>query len=198
MPARKPPSRQAPVPPVPKLAGDLSEEDRRLFEREFADVRPLREGPMRVVQDFDAPPGPVRVDLAARLPKSGAAAGLQVERDGGAVTGASHGVSRQTLRDLRRGVIRIEATCDLHGLHAEQARRRLQQFVEESVRRGRHAVAVICGRGRHSGPEGPILREVVIEALGTRALLAQVIAFASAAPAQGGEGALLLLLRRAP
>jgi DNA-nicking Smr family endonuclease len=112
------------------------------------------------------------------------------------VTGASFGVSHLVLRALGRGEIRPEASCDLHGFHAEAARRRVQQFVEESVAASRRAVLVICGRGRHSGSEGPVLREVAIELLCRPPLLASVLAFSTAAEALGGNGAIVILLRR--
>jgi DNA-nicking Smr family endonuclease len=68
--------------------------------------------------------------------------------------------------------------------------------VEEAAVARRRAVLVVFGRGRHSGPAGPVLREVVIDSLCRPPLLARVLAFSSASPAQGGEGALVILLRR--
>jgi len=191
---RKPPSQKAPALSVPSLASGLSEADRALLEREFAHVRPLRGGPGRVVPDFEVIEKQ-RVAAPGKLPQPAAKPGLHIEAEGTAVSGASYGVSRQTLRELRRGEMPVKATLDLHGLHAEQARHRLQGFVEESVRQGRRAVAVICGKGKHSGPEGPILRQIAVETLAAQP--GGVLAFTSAAPAQGGDGVLLLLLRHA-
>ena len=158
MSTRKPPPKTEPA--QSRVWLDVSEEDRLLFEREFADVAPLRRGNDRVlpvVSSFEPNVADAGAKRVARDEGS-----LVVEREDGTITGASHGVSRETLRDLARGTIRAESTCDLHGLSAEAARRRIQQFVRDSAMAGRHAVLVICGRGLHSGGEGPVLRDVAV------------------------------------
>ncbi len=119
-----------------------------------------------------------------------------VERRDGGLVGARAGVSRETLHFLARGEFLAEARCDLHGLRAEAAARRLESFIEESVARGRRAVLVICGRGLHSGPAGPVLLEVSSEVLGRSSAARHVQAFAATPPGRGGEGALMVLLRR--
>jgi len=173
---------------------DLSEEDRRLFEREFADVTPLRKGGDRVV--------PVAGGETHKAVDPSSAHGsrkddaLVVDRQGGSITGASYGVSHETLRALARGEIRAESTCDLHGLGAEAARHRIQQFVRDSAVAGRRAVLIICGRGLHSIGDGPVLRDVAVGELCSRQAHAHVLAFSTATPARGGDGALAILLRR--
>lgn len=192
MSAPKPPSKSAPASPEP----GLSEDDWLLFEREFADVRPLRRGSERIVPDFHVPEEQSRAASVKPRRKAVSAQRLVVDRQEGRVTGASFGVSHLILRALSRGEIRPEASCDLHGLRAESARRKVQNLVEESAAAGRRAVLVVFGRGRHSGPEGPVLREVVIDSLCRAPLLARVLAFSSAARADGGDGAIVILLRR--
>jgi DNA-nicking Smr family endonuclease len=174
--------------PVP---GD---EERRLFEREFADVRPLRPGPTRIAPT-KTPVFAARASIGApRTPRQTQT--LLVEREGSRVACAGFGVSRERLRALGRGDVRAEAFCDLHGLRAEAAAARLHRFVQEAAAQGRRSVLVICGRGLHSGPGGQVLLDVAVETLCTSALCRYVLAFSSAAPAQGGDGALMVLLRR--
>ena len=170
------------------------DEERRLFERELADVRPLRPGPLRVPPTRTPLPSARTAADTAR--KFDPGQGLAVEREGARVTGAGFGVSRETVRALGRGEIRFEASCDLHGLRAEAAAARLRRFIEESSANGRRAVLVVCGRGLHSGPDGPVLLEVAVETLCKVPARRHVLAFSSASPAQGGEGALLVMLRR--
>lgn len=177
-------------PPPPPVARD-ADEDRRLFERELAGVRRLPPGPERVVRTPPVPASRPRSDRAPQ-PRSR----LVVERQGNLMRGAAFGVSRETLRELARGEFTPEATCDLHGLRAEPARLRLRAFIAESSVRRRRAVLVICGRGLHSGPDGPVLLDVAREVLTQSPTREHVQAFASAAAAQGGEGALMVLLRR--
>ena len=184
--------RSPPPPATPPTLGD--EVERRLFECEFAGVRPLPPGPTRVAPSASAP-GP-RGSARAAFRKASQVSALTVERQGSRVTGASFGVSHETLHKLGRGGTRFEATCDLHGLRAEAARMRLERFIAESVALDRRAVLVICGRGVHSGLAGPVLLEMAVRTLGQPPAAQHVLAFASAAPAQGGEGALMVLLRR--
>jgi len=188
---RKPPPQSKPE--RAGLWSELSDEERRLFEKEFADVAPLRKGSDRVLLDAGNEKSKV-VDAGTR--RTFRDDGLVVERQDGTITGASHGVSRETLRALARGDIRADSTCDLHGLGAEAARRRIQQFVGDSAIAGSRAVLVICGRGLHSSGEGPVLRDVAIQVLCGRQARAHVLGFSTAAPARGGEGALAILLRR--
>jgi DNA-nicking Smr family endonuclease len=189
---RKPPPKTEPA--QGRVWLDLSEEERRLFEREFGDVVPLRKGADRVVLESGGSAPKVAdpsTKHASRMDD-----GLIVERVDGAITGASHGVSRETLRALARGDLGAESTCDLHGLGAEAARHRIQQFVRDSAGSGRRAVLVICGRGLHSGSDGPVLRDVAVSELCGRQASTYVLAFSTATPVRGGDGALAILLRR--
>lgn len=192
MSARKPPPETEPA--QERVWLELSEEERRLFEKEFADVTPLRKGSDRVVPGI----GRAESKTAGAGAKRGSAAvdALIVDRQNGATTGASQGVSHETLRALARGDMGAESTCDLHGLGAEAARRRTQQFVRDSAAAGRRALLIICGRGLHSGGDGSVLRDVVVSELCSRQARAHVLAFSTATAARGGDGALAILLRR--
>ena len=53
---------------------------------------------------------------------------------------------------------------------------------------------VVCGRGMHSGVDGPVLPDVAIERL-SEELAEHVLAFCSAPRKWGGDGALLVMLR---
>ncbi len=192
MSARKPPPK-----PEPERVGvwsGLGEEERRLFEKKLAGVTPLRKGSDRVLLE-NGGSGP-------QVPGKGAGHGardddrLVVDRQADRITGAGYGVSHETLRALARGDIRAGRTCDLHGLGAEAARRRIQQFVRDAACAGERAVLVICGRGLHSGGNDPVLRDVAVEVLCNRPARAHVLGFSTATPARGGDGALAILLRR--
>jgi len=75
--------------------------------------------------------------------------------------------------------------------------RELERFVTSSAARGARALLVIHGRGRGSDADGPVLRPAVWEWLASAAAeRAGVMAFTSARPRDGGDGATLVLLRR--
>lgn len=102
------------------------------------------------------------------------------------------GISRQTLRRLRRGYWSIEAQLDLHGYTRDQARMELAHFLDESVRHGLRCVRVIHGKGRSSRNGEPVLRARVGSWLSQRG---EVLAFCQAKPEDGGSGAVLVLLK---
>ncbi len=104
---------------------------------------------------------------------------------------ASPTLSRQVLRKLRRGQYSFGSHCDLHGLTAEQARLLLEEFIDESLRRRTRCVLVVHGKGRGSGPGGPVIKPMVGSYLRQRA---EVAAYCSALPADGGSGAVYVLL----
>jgi DNA-nicking Smr family endonuclease len=102
-------------------------------------------------------------------------------------------VSEQVFRNLRRGIYRVDAELDLHGLSAAQARVELQAFIAAALVAGLRVVRVIHGKGLRSGNRGPVLRRMVNTTLQR---LSVVLAFASAREVDGGTGACLVLLQR--
>ena len=88
----------------------------------------------------------------------------------------------------------IQDHLDLHGLRVDEARELLGQFLREALRRGLRCVRVVHGKGLGSKDRQPVLKGKA------RVWLAQrdeVIAFCQARPAEGGSGALVVLLRPA-
>jgi DNA-nicking Smr family endonuclease len=101
-------------------------------------------------------------------------------------------IGPDVLRRLRRGQWTIQAEVDLHGLTRDGARGRLADFVREAVQRGLRCVRVVHGKGHGSPGKMPVLKGKV------RSWLVQkneVVAFTQARAAQGGAGALIVLLR---
>jgi DNA-nicking Smr family endonuclease len=96
------------------------------------------------------------------------------------------------LTKLRRGHYAVDAEIDLHGLTAVEARAALRAFIAESIARRLTCVRVIHGKGRRSGPRGPVLKNVVNHWLQRSD---DVLAFGSARAVDGGSGALYVLLR---
>ncbi|MBB5206041.1 DNA-nicking Smr family endonuclease [Inhella inkyongensis] len=101
------------------------------------------------------------------------------------------GIGPEVLNRLRRGEWSLQAQLDLHGLRRDEAREALGQFLQQCRLRGRRCVRVVHGKG-HGSPGGEgILR------LKVRRWLVQhdaVLAFVQARAAEGGAGALIVLL----
>ena len=102
------------------------------------------------------------------------------------------GVSPTLFRKLRRGRLSIEGEIDLHGLNSKEAHEALADFLLEALSLDSHCVRVIHGKGLRSGPGGPVIKKQVGRWLRRRN---EVVAFCSSQPADGGTGALYVLLR---
>ncbi|HEU4602088.1 MAG TPA: Smr/MutS family protein [Steroidobacteraceae bacterium] len=104
-----------------------------------------------------------------------------------------HHVPEQTLVRLRRGHFAVDAEIDLHGMTAAEAKAALRDFLTEAVQRHLTCIRIVHGKGRGSGPRGPVLKNVVNQWLQR---IDVVLAFGSARPIDGGSGAIYVLLKR--
>lgn len=105
---------------------------------------------------------------------------------------ARSGIGPDVLRRLRRGEWVIQTQLDLHGMRRDEAREALAEFLRNAVKRGMRCVRVIHGKGLGSVNKEPVLKSKV------RSWLVQkeeVIAFCQARAADGGSGALVVLLK---
>ncbi len=101
-------------------------------------------------------------------------------------------VSPRVLRRLGRGEYAAQEELDLHHSDAQQAGALLRMFLRDALDVGLGCVRIIHGKGRNSSPDAPVLKNLVDRMLRQRA---DVLAFHSAPAAQGGSGAVLVLLR---
>ena len=81
---------------------------------------------------------------------------------------------------------------DLHGLRRDAARQHLADFLRHGVRDGLRCVRVIHGKGNGSPGREPVLKSRVKSWLVQKN---EVMAFVQARASDGGNGALLVLLR---
>ena len=104
------------------------------------------------------------------------------------------GIGPDVTRKLRRGDWKIQREIDLHGLRTDDARNALAQFIRKAHREGLRCVRVVHGKGHGSPGKTPVLKNRVHSWLVQKK---EVLAFVQARPADGGAGALVLLLVQA-
>src|SRR5687767_12132173 len=175
----------------------VSAEDVSLFRASMADVTPL--GRAQKVEHNRLLPLPVpaqrlfddretlRDSLSDHLPWDPAT------ETGDELTYARDGIGMQTLRKLRRGHWVTQTELDLHGLTVAEARELLAKFLNLCVRRGLRCVRIIHGKGLRSKNREPVLKQKVGRWLMQRD---EVLGFCQARRADGGSGAMMVLLKR--
>jgi DNA-nicking Smr family endonuclease len=102
------------------------------------------------------------------------------------------GVGPDVAQKLRRGKWSIQKQIDLHGLRSDEAREVLTAFIRDAHKQGIRCVRVVHGKGLGSPGKTPVLKDKVHRWLVQKA---EVVAFVQAQPAQGGAGALVVLLQ---
>jgi DNA-nicking Smr family endonuclease len=194
-PAPRPP-RPAPAPPPP------AKTDAELWQEATAGVRRVDPGPGRAAPR-PPPPGPrdywhpdfdaideLRALIRGDAPFDLADSDEFVE---GRISGLDPGVARK----LRQGEYAVQGHVDLHGMTREEAKAAVERFLREARAAGKRCVLVVHGRGTHSKDQVPVLKEALRSWLATARFGRHLLAFATARPADGGAGALYVLLRRA-
>ena len=105
---------------------------------------------------------------------------------------ARGGIGPDVMRKLRGGGWVMQDQLDLHGLRTDQAREALGQFIRNAVKRGFRCVRIIHGKELGSMNKKPVLKSKVRNWLVQKD---EVIAFVQARAADGGSGALVVLLK---
>jgi DNA-nicking Smr family endonuclease len=171
-------------------------EDREALRRALAGVKPL-ERPRRHAQRASAPPpvpAQTRRDERAVLAES-VSGPLSVDEaleTGIELSYLREGVSRQVLRQLRRGHWVVQDELDLHGMNRVEAAEQVALFVRAAAARGLRCVRIVHGKGLGSKNREPVLKAKLRVWLTPRD---EVLAYCQAPAAWGGSGALLVLLK---
>jgi DNA-nicking Smr family endonuclease len=173
----------------------IEEDEAALFRNSVRDVSPLPP-PNKASKSAKVPPPPVPRPVlqgdskqSSDSPSSDFPVGIEADEE---VSFLRPGLSRQTLRRLRREHWGIDAELDLHGYTRDQAQRELNAFLDDSVNRGFRCLRVIHGKGLGSRNHEPVLKARVGGWLQQRN---EVLAFCPARPEHGGSGAVLVLLK---
>jgi len=172
--------------------GSSPEEDEE-FRRAVADAQPLA-APRKIIHQRRAAPVPrqrIR-DERAVLEESLGPVSLDDALDSGnELSYLAEGLRRDVLRKLRRGHWVVEDELDLHGMNRHVAAVTVSQFLNGCKKRRVRCVRIVHGKGRGSHNREPVLKGLLRKWL----LREEVLAFSQAPAAQGGSGAVLVLLK---
>jgi DNA-nicking Smr family endonuclease len=173
-----------------------SSTDKDLFIKAAGIVQPIADKRKALLKKDPAKPHPIQRqrDEQAVLQESlsdefDATTLLSTDAD---LSYARPGIGADVVRKLRLGHWTIQAEVDLHGLRIDEARNALGQFIRETQKKGLRCVRVVHGKGLGSPGKTPVLKARVLSWLVQKN---EVLAYVQAKPAQGGAGALVLLLQ---
>ncbi|MGN6512451.1 MAG: Smr/MutS family protein [Lysobacteraceae bacterium] len=174
-------------PPAPEV------DDAALFREA---IGPVRELPSRPAPPSAPKPRP-RPRMAERDEDEARAqfrrtGGIDQLESGDGLAWRRDGTPPRVLQRLRRGQYAAQDELDLHHADAARAEAMLRDFLRDAVQAELGCVRIVHGKGLHSETGVPVLKNLVDRLLRQRA---DVLAFHSAPPAQGGHGAVLVLLR---
>lgn len=173
-----------------------------LDERDDAALFRDAVGPVRALPDVPPPPAAPRPRPSARMRQRDEAEalgefqrllGVDALEAGDPLSFRRDDVPARVLQRLARGQYAAQDELDLHHADANAAESLLRAFLRQATREGLGCVRIVHGKGLHSETGIPVLKNLVDRLLRQRA---DVAAFHSAPPAQGGTGAALVLLRR--
>ena len=165
------------------------------FRRAVADAEPL-ESRRRVVQRRRPAPLPrqrLRDERAALAESLAGPFSVDDALDSGnELVYLREGLQREVLRKLRRGHWVVEDMLDLHGMNRIQAATGVAEFLRRCMARRVRCVRIVHGKGLGSHNREPVLKGKLRKWLSLRD---EVLAFCQAPAAQGGSGAVLVLLK---
>jgi DNA-nicking Smr family endonuclease len=200
-PTSRPAAPAPPKTPPPVVAPSPVEDDASFFAAAMADVRPLDADPR-----VDAP-APTTLTTRTIVDEDAEALGMLADLVSGSghfdisdsseyVEGAVVGFDPRLLKRLRRGEFAYQAMIDLHGMSAAAARIEVERFLMHAVAAGQRVVLIVHGRGLNSKDNVPVLKERLKTWLARGRIGRATLAFTSARPADGGAGAVYVMLRR--
>lgn len=179
-----------------KAVQSLSEEDIVLFRSAVSGAKPLRHGP-KVLHPLRKPkPIPRQTLLDQREVLADSLSDHIFWADslesGEELAFLRPGLQSQVLRKLRRGHWVTQGELDLHGCTTAEAKQELIQFLQHCKKTSLRCVRIIHGKGLRSKNREPVLKNNVANWLMQRD---EILAFCQARAADGGGGAMLVLLK---
>lgn len=173
---------------------DLSPEERALWDKVAATIRPLSREPVAPVPSAPPAAPPVAAKRAV-VPRSPSTANRPAPPP--PVKGIGTTLDGSWDKRLRRGEVRPDRILDLHGHTLDRAWEAIDATLERAIAAGDRVVLLITGHRRTGAPpvERGRIRAAVDDWLHASRHASRIAAVRGAHPRHGGGGSLYLILR---
>ena len=110
-------------------------------------------------------------------------------------------LEKNTLRKIKRGKLKIQSKLDLHGFTVEESKEKVAEFILKNYEYKKRLLLIITGKGKKLDVSegwkgtGKLKKNVPIW-LRSVQLSKYILWFDSASPENGGEGALMIYLKK--
>jgi DNA-nicking Smr family endonuclease len=110
-------------------------------------------------------------------------------------------LEKNTLRKIKKGKIKIQSKLDLHGFTVEESKEKVAKFILKNYEFNKRLLLIITGKGKRLDVSegwkgtGKLKKNVPIW-LRSVQLSKYILWFDSANPENGGEGALMIYLKK--
>ncbi len=202
----KPEGGDTPASPAPQETGarrgspgnDAEEgrDDQEAFMQAVGDVTPIDHRNDRLSPKRTAKVGGIDSARELELEEMASLSGFDLRFSDQYIRARAAGVSQETVDKLSRGEFSVRSHLDLHGMILDDAMREVDEFIAHSQDRGVRCVLVVTGKGQNSRGQVGVLRSKIPEWLSRGPSSRRILAFVTARPCDGGEGALYVLLRK--
>ncbi|MEC8100248.1 MAG: Smr/MutS family protein, partial [Pseudomonadota bacterium] len=105
-------------------------------------------------------------------------------------------INKRMKSKLERGLIRPEATLDLHGFTRVKAKEALRLFINACIHEEKRCILIVTGKKKSTLGSRSVLRELVPDWLNEKCYTYLILAHSYAIQKDGGDGARYILLRK--
>lgn len=173
----------------------MNDEDKDLFRKAMSNVKPLRSSGKREKPAQRTPQAHKKRSRSSQAEPAGPSWNDHILHPVNAtetVHYQAEAIAKQLQRQLRNGKLRIQARLDLHGYRVVEAKQELFNFLNFCQSRHFGCVLIVHGKGSFSAEPAKI-KNAVCNWLQQEQ---SVLAYHSCTPADGGTGAIYVLLRK--
>ena len=110
-------------------------------------------------------------------------------------------IDKNLLKNIKKGRMKIHAVLDLHGKKVKESRSKVFYFIKNNFEANNRLVLIITGKGKRLGVENGwrgdgVLKKLLPNWLNSISLSKYIVWFDIAPKNQGGEGALIVYIKK--